>query len=267
MPHQKPVVEPAASSQRFAEALRRSRDDAKPDREERLEIETGVVPTPGAPPARREPQRQEPQAGAPRAPRPHAATRPLPPRLRAKMEAQADMPRERSRLPLRLMIALALLAVVLVGATLVQRFLLQPSSAPVEQAGATPNEDVPPDAADAADEPADQARATASGSEAPDPEPTRRTIPPPPPQPVTTFVLNVGTYLNEDRAKREHTRLDAVSDVDAVITTVNEGSGPMYRVQIGRYASRAEAERAASDLIARGLVDEARILSVNTPAR
>jgi cell division septation protein DedD len=81
------------------------------------------------------------------------------------------------------------------------------------------------------------------------------------PVPATTFALSVGTYLNEARAREEQSKLSAGTNFTASVSTVQEDNVSMYRVMMGEFPTRGAAERAASDLISRGLVDEARVIT------
>jgi cell division protein FtsN len=74
------------------------------------------------------------------------------------------------------------------------------------------------------------------------------------------FGIAVGTYLNEDRANSERTSLGESTQLPTRVLTATEDGGEVYRVVMGSFESRVEAERAASDLIRRGLVNEARVV-------
>jgi len=83
------------------------------------------------------------------------------------------------------------------------------------------------------------------------------------PKPVTStrsFGLAVGTFLNEDRANQERDKLAASSGQSVRVSSVTEDGGQVFQLVLGAYADRASAEKAASDLIRRGLVDEARVV-------
>ena len=81
----------------------------------------------------------------------------------------------------------------------------------------------------------------------------------PAPSPIT-YGVAVGTYLDAGRAETERTRLAGATKMGALVRTVTSDSLSMYELVLGSYTSHDEAERAASDLIARGLVDEARVV-------
>ncbi len=278
-----PVVEPAAPSSAFAEALRRAQS-ARPESHAGVEVRgpaAEVTPAAAATAdarTTRRPRRFDEQAPLPT----------LPPRLREKMARDAGAPRERSPLPTRLMIAAGLLIVVIAGAAIAQKMFFSRPAPPV-------SEDVVPPAS-----PGDEAPAATSGESgtAADPQAGvtgRRTTPPgpgsagaatnsgdaapqrtppgsepapaepagiPPPAPSVHYIIAVGTYLNEPRAKREQTRLDTAAEYVAQVSPVHEDRVTMYRVSLGSFPTRSAAERAASDLISKGLVDEARVLPI-----
>jgi type II secretory pathway predicted ATPase ExeA len=263
-----PTIEPAASTTAFAEALRR----------------TQAVPIPAAH-APHETQAPAAHAAPPvRTPRPltpgETPVHALPPRLRAKMEEQAESARETNPLPLRLMIAVALLAAVLLGATLAQRFLFpgpRPAATPVEDAEPGAGDDGPasspaentevPPATTSAPAPRTATQSAAAPSTAPAARrPAERPAPPPATASTTSYTVAVGTYLNEARAIEEQAKLGESSPLGARIATIEEGSVPMFRVLMGSFPTRGAAERAASELISRGLVDEARVVAVTASA-
>jgi hypothetical protein len=76
----------------------------------------------------------------------------------------------------------------------------------------------------------------------------------------------VGTYLFEDVAAAERTKLASSTGLTGRLQTVRDGSETMFRLVLGSFDTRIVAERTASDLIARGLVDEARVVVVGSEA-
>jgi general secretion pathway protein A len=74
------------------------------------------------------------------------------------------------------------------------------------------------------------------------------------------FGIAVGSYLDEGRANAERTSLTESTRLPSRIVTVAEDSVSFYRVVMGSFENRVSAERAASDLIRRGLVNEARVI-------
>jgi cell division septation protein DedD len=79
----------------------------------------------------------------------------------------------------------------------------------------------------------------------------------------TLFGVAVGTYLAEDRANAEKTRLAAATKLPGRVIASKDGD---FSVVLGAFAERANAERMAGDLITRGLVDEARVVPFPNPA-
>ena len=77
------------------------------------------------------------------------------------------------------------------------------------------------------------------------------------------FGVAVGTYMDEDRANAERTKLVASTSLPARVVPVTENDVTMYRIVMGSFESKQKAERTASSLIERGLVDEARVVPLN----
>jgi len=81
-------------------------------------------------------------------------------------------------------------------------------------------------------------------------------------QPLVRRVgIEVASFIVEGRAIAEKDRL-AASGLTAKVRTRWEGGTPIYRVVVGPYASRREAERVADSLLTRGVVREARFVSL-----
>jgi cell division septation protein DedD len=78
------------------------------------------------------------------------------------------------------------------------------------------------------------------------------------------FGIAVGTYLEEERAKEEGVKLTASTKLPAHVAPVTENESTMYRLVLGSFESRKQAEKTASSLIERGLVDEARVVPLGT---
>jgi hypothetical protein len=81
-----------------------------------------------------------------------------------------------------------------------------------------------------------------------------------PPSPKRSFGVIVGTFLDEDRAKQEGARIGAAAHLPSSTLTVQEGGTSVYRVVVGRFDTNLAAETAASNLITKGLANEARIV-------
>jgi hypothetical protein len=84
--------------------------------------------------------------------------------------------------------------------------------------------------------------------------------------PQSTYGVVVGTYLNEERAGVEREKLVASTHLAAQLVTVTENDVAMFRLVMGSFVSRLQAERMASSLIERGLVDEARVIALEASA-
>jgi SPOR domain len=82
--------------------------------------------------------------------------------------------------------------------------------------------------------------------------------PPAPP----TFGIVVGTFLNQERANEESASLSSKSSLPAHVQSVTEDGTGVFRVVLGRFDDRAKAEQVASDLVGRGLINEARVTTL-----
>ena len=79
---------------------------------------------------------------------------------------------------------------------------------------------------------------------------------------ATLFGIGVVSYLDGDRAKQESDRLAAETSLPTLVLPYRDAGTTMYRVVLGRWASAADAEQNANDLMARGLINEARVVTV-----
>ena len=78
------------------------------------------------------------------------------------------------------------------------------------------------------------------------------------PAPARRYGILVGTFLDHDRAEAVLARVVGASGIAGRIAPVRQDGVTMYAIVIGDFANRAAAERAASDLITKNVVDEAR---------
>jgi cell division protein FtsN len=76
------------------------------------------------------------------------------------------------------------------------------------------------------------------------------------------FCIAVGTYADENEANGARNAVSEGTRLPSRVIAVNEGGATAYRVVVGSFQTRVSAERAASDLIRNGLVDEARVMTV-----
>jgi cell division septation protein DedD len=90
-----------------------------------------------------------------------------------------------------------------------------------------------------------------------------------PARPATTleFSIAVGTYLDRSRAESEVARIGGEGSLPGRLVEVPREGVTMYAVIVGAFRDRGSAERKASDLVSRGIVDEARVLSRTVPSR
>jgi hypothetical protein len=72
----------------------------------------------------------------------------------------------------------------------------------------------------------------------------------------------VRTFLVEGRARDESARLAAASGLPGRVLIVREGGTEVYRLVLGAWDDRASADRGASELLRKGLVDEARVVTI-----
>ena len=83
-----------------------------------------------------------------------------------------------------------------------------------------------------------------------------------PPPPAAKFGIDVGTFLNQDRANAEQTKLQDSTGLTAKVTPVSEGGVTSYRVVLGEFTSKAEAEKKANDLIVAQTIREAHVIKL-----
>ena len=83
--------------------------------------------------------------------------------------------------------------------------------------------------------------------------------------PSRIFGVAVASFLDQGRAEAERGRLAASTKMSAQVRTVVADSVSRYELVLGSFPSQDAAERAASDLITRGLVDEARVVAQAQP--
>jgi type II secretory pathway predicted ATPase ExeA len=87
---------------------------------------------------------------------------------------------------------------------------------------------------------------------------TPRTISAAPQAPVPRFGLEVGSYINPDRAAAERERIAESTHRAVRVLAFPENGGITYRVLLGSFRSRGLAERAAAQLLESGIVNQAR---------
>ena len=75
------------------------------------------------------------------------------------------------------------------------------------------------------------------------------------------YVIDAGEFMFEDKARTEAEALKTSTKLAARVAKV----GGTYHIYLGRFETRAPAERAAADLAAKGLVQEASVVA--TPGK
>jgi hypothetical protein len=78
----------------------------------------------------------------------------------------------------------------------------------------------------------------------------------------THFGIGVVSYLDEARAKLESDRLSQDTFLPSTVLPYRDAGTTMYRVVVGRFATVREAERNANTLMEKGLINEARVVTV-----
>src|SRR5262249_32915081 len=81
-------------------------------------------------------------------------------------------------------------------------------------------------------------------------------------EPKNLFGVSVATYLVEGRANTEKARLMGLTGLPARVVASKDGD---FSVVLGAFTGRANAETAADDLINRGVVEEARVVTFPNP--
>ena len=70
----------------------------------------------------------------------------------------------------------------------------------------------------------------------------------------------VGTYLVSDRAHEERDRVAGLTPFPCKVLKGHEDGAEVFRVLVGPFATRQEAEAASEQLSATGAVNEARVV-------
>jgi cell division protein FtsN len=81
-----------------------------------------------------------------------------------------------------------------------------------------------------------------------------------------TYGIAVATYLDANKAEAERAKLSASTGLPAQVRGVMDGGETTYQIVIGSFPSRAAAENAASDLVRKSLIEEARLVQTG-PAK
>jgi len=204
-----------------------------------------------------------------------APARPKPAARRGKPERAY---RSRSRSGHRLTLAAAAIAAVGIGAFLVWFGAKLDSRERDTSRAATASHQTTAPAQDPGAQAQDHVTVPSSGAQAPPPEttapapstPTAEVASPSaeasaspvkPPAPKV-FALEVATFIIQERAQSECDLLAESTNLKARLRTRTGSDGVViYRVLLGRFDDEQAAETAADDLLTRGLVSEARVIS------
>jgi cell division protein FtsN len=81
-----------------------------------------------------------------------------------------------------------------------------------------------------------------------------------PPPPEKHYGIDVGTYLSEDRANAEQAKIQAAASLSGKVMPVTEDGVTSYRVVMGDFTSKGDAEKKANELIAASQAREARVI-------
>ena len=74
------------------------------------------------------------------------------------------------------------------------------------------------------------------------------------------LALDVGSYLDMDRARLERDHLIAQTGLQAWVIEAMEDGGETYRVVVGVFSSQDRADASATSLLERGLISEAHVV-------
>ncbi len=210
----------------------------------------------------------------------------LPPSIREKLEAAdaEERARKRGPSPVLLTVGAIVVAAVVVGFLLMQRFggshanaadtPAKPATESVSPAASTPPSATPEPATPTITAPLD----TATAKPAPQPaavtppapaatKPAAASTPPvaaatPAPQDSIAWGIVVAQYMNEDRAKAERDRLTAATQLPGRLLTYRDSGVQMYRLVLGKFRSESAAETRAGALLSTGAVEQASVVSL-----
>ena len=80
-----------------------------------------------------------------------------------------------------------------------------------------------------------------------------------PPPPPTKFGIDAGSFLSQERANVELTKLQGSTSLSGRVVPKPEDGGTSYHVVIGEFTSRKDAEKKASELIVAATIREATV--------
>jgi len=82
------------------------------------------------------------------------------------------------------------------------------------------------------------------------------------PAPPRKYGIEVGRFLNEERATSEKDRLATATGLEGRVLTAKEDGEDVWRVVLGSFDGRAPADKAANDLIGKGSVGQAVVVAL-----
>lgn len=77
-----------------------------------------------------------------------------------------------------------------------------------------------------------------------------------------SFGIDAGEFLDDARAKQVADALAGTTRLAAQVVTVGEGGSASFHVVLGKFSSRAAAEKKAGDLLGAGLVQQAAVMAM-----
>ena len=75
------------------------------------------------------------------------------------------------------------------------------------------------------------------------------------------YALDAGQFLFEDAATKKADELRASTNLEARVVSVGQGGSASFHVYLGRYNDALEAQKAAGDLLGKGLVQQAAVVA------
>jgi len=111
------------------------------------------------------------------------------------------------------------------------------------------------------------AQAVPTPAPAPPPAATEKPVETPPAdatpaEPDTYYGLGVASYLDIDKAREEKDKFVQSTTLPGMVVPYDDEGTTMYRVVLGKWANTADAERASSALMDRGLITEAHVVPI-----
>ena len=82
-----------------------------------------------------------------------------------------------------------------------------------------------------------------------------------------TYGITVATYLQAARAESQREKFATNTQLPASVNEVVDGGASVYQIVLGKFTTRAAAEKAANDLINRGLIQEAQVVESGKVAK